>query len=69
MTSVPHIGRILHPTYCVNTIVEAGTLRAAIQPVLLNFSVLVHTLERVDEEVHVAVDVKSALFWPIRAQD
>ena len=53
MTNVLHIGIILHPPYPVNPIVQAGTLRAAIQPLLLNFPV--HPLERLVEKVHVAV--------------
>ena len=63
MTSVPYIGRIIHPIYSVNPIVQAGTLRAAIQPLLLNFPV--HPLERLDDEVHVAVgeDTQSPRPW------
>ena len=55
MTTLPHVGEVLHPTDADDPVVEAGHLRAAAQPVLLNVPVLVHPLERVGEEVHVAV--------------
>ena len=55
MTALTHVGEVLHPTDAHDPVVEAGHLRTTAQPVLLNVPGLLHPLQSVGEQVHVAV--------------